>query len=54
MGVRMEAAPLPPNHGGDEFLTEVRQVTSSGQDWVVVLRGLSRDKEPLHGIVDQL
>jgi hypothetical protein len=21
MGVRMEAAPLPPNHGGDGFLT---------------------------------
>jgi len=49
LGVRKEATPLPPNHGGDEFLTEVRQVTSSGQDWASVLRGLSGDKEPLHG-----
>jgi hypothetical protein len=32
MGVRMEAAPLPPNHGGDGFLTKARQVTSLAVD----------------------
>ena len=38
LGVRKEAAPSPPNHGGDEFLTCPRQVTSSGQDWGLVFR----------------
>ena len=49
VGVRKEAAPLPPNHGGDEFLTYARQVTSSGQNWGLAFRGLPRDKEPLRG-----
>jgi hypothetical protein len=38
LGVRKEAAPSPPNHGVDEFLTYTRQVTSSGQDWGLVFR----------------
>ena len=38
LGVRKEADPSPPNHGGTEFLTYPRQVTSSRLDWVVVLR----------------
>jgi hypothetical protein len=36
-------------HTATRVSYSVRQVTSSGQDWGSVLRGLSRDKEPLHG-----
>jgi hypothetical protein len=33
LGDLMEAAPSPPNHRGDEFLTYPRQAAIRGQDW---------------------
>ena len=36
-----EAAPSPPNHGGDEFLTCPRQAAIVGQDWASALAVVS-------------
>jgi hypothetical protein len=48
----MEGASSPPNHGGDGFLTEVRQVTGIGQGQGLAFRGVdcptrsSSDQKP--------
>ncbi len=46
LGVLKEAAPSPPNHGGDGFLTCPRQAAIPGQDWVVAFRGVPKGPIP--------